>query len=339
MTAICRAHTNIALIKYWGKKDTQLFLPMNSSLSLTLAAFYTDTRVFFEPTAAGDTFILNGQLQNEQATATVSRFIDLFRRETGDRTPVCVTSLNHVPTAAGLASSASAFAALAGSLAQLYRMSLSPLELSRYARQGSGSATRSVYGGFVMWQAGHDHHSSHAVPIDAADWGVAMIIITVNAQSKSISSREGMRRTVATSPFYDMWVQTAEQDIVAIRHAIAQRDLNAVGQIAEHNAMKMHATMLAAQPPFTYFEAQSVTAIHAVQKLREQGYCCYVTMDAGPNVKVLCPKDQQQALYQQLATLFGASSLVCSDVGPGIQKLSEADWQASVVEWRQQQQN
>ena len=151
-----RAYTNIALIKYWGKRDEELFLPMNSSLSLTLDSFYTETSVAFDDNAAEDIFYLNDALQDEKATAKVSRFLDLFREEAGIKLPAIVKSINFVPTAAGLASSASGMAALAGAANLASGLNLDKTTLSTYARRGSGSATRSMFGGFVEWQNGNE---------------------------------------------------------------------------------------------------------------------------------------------------------------------------------------
>lgn len=248
-----RAHTNIALIKYWGKRDKELFLPMNSSLSLTLEAFYTDTKVTFDEQLTQDCFVLNHQEQPEKERAKISRFLDLFREYTNERVFARVDSLNFVPTAAGLASSASAFAALSLATAQALNVDLSLQELSKFARRGSGSSTRSLFGGFVLWDKGTSAEDSMAYPLDDASWDIGMLVLLVNTHRKKIASREGMEHTVATSPFYPAWVKTAQEDLEAIKQAIAHQDFENLGKITEHNAMKMHATTLSANPPFTYF--------------------------------------------------------------------------------------
>lgn len=183
----CRAHTNIALIKYWGKRNDELFLPMNSSLSLTLDAFYTDTEVVLDSDFTSDTFFLNDVKQDEKETEKITKFLNLFRNEVNIKTKACVKSYNHVPTAAGLASSASAFSALAGAMNQASDLNLDPKTLSTYARRGSGSATRSIYGGFVEWYMGEDDLSetSHAIPVDDASWDIGMIVIAVNTGQKN----------------------------------------------------------------------------------------------------------------------------------------------------------
>ncbi|MFI3151101.1 diphosphomevalonate decarboxylase [Streptococcus suis] len=327
---IARAHTNIALIKYWGKRDKQLFLPMNSSLSLTLDAFYTDTKVIFDSDLTADEFYLNGILQDSKEILKISRFLDLFCEYIGERTFARVDSLNFVPTAAGLASSASAFAALTLATATALGLNLSREELSTLGRRGSGSSTRSLFGGFVEWDMGTGSADSMAHPIDDADWDIGMIVLAVNTGQKKIASREGMDHTVATSPFYQAWVDTAKEDLQAIKQAIADRDFEQVGQITEHNGMKMHATTLSANPPFTYWSADSLLAQEAVRQVREEsGLSAYMTMDAGPNVKVLCRASQMAELVDGLSQYLPKEKIITSLPGPAAYVLTDEDWQGS----------
>lgn len=325
---ITRAHTNIALIKYWGKRNNELFLPMNSSLSLTLDAFYTETKVTLDDSLDRDYFILDNQEQSLEETQKITKFLNLFRKETQLTTYARVESYNHVPTAAGLASSASAFAALAGAMNQATGLNLSHQELSTYARRGSGSATRSIFGGFVEWTMGYgdDSASSYAIPVDPADWNIGMLIIAVNKQKKKVSSRIGMKRTVETSPFYPAWVESAKTDLVDLKQAIHARDFIRLGEITESNGMKMHGTMLGAVPPISYWEPDSVKAIQKVKDIRDMGIPCYVTMDAGPNVKVLCRQSDMATIHKLLLNDFKADQLISSTVGSGITNLTEADW-------------
>ncbi|MGT2950934.1 diphosphomevalonate decarboxylase [Streptococcus cuniculi] len=327
---IARAHTNIALIKYWGKRDKDLFLPMNSSLSLTLDAFYTDTKVVFDDSLTADEFYLNHQKQSEKENQKISQFLNLFREYTGERTYARVDSLNFVPTAAGLASSASAFAALALATATALGLEISREELSTFARRGSGSSTRSLFGGFVEWDMGTSSADSMAHPIDDASWDIGMIILAVDTGKKKIASRVGMEHTVQTSPFYPMWVETAAQDLKEIKAAIAQRDFERVGQLTEHNGMKMHATTLSANPPFTYWTADTVRAQDAVRQVREDlGLPAYMTMDAGPNVKVLCRASDMERLVNGLTEYLPTEQVLTSLPGCGAYTLSDADWQES----------
>lgn len=319
-----RAHTNIALIKYWGKRNKQLFLPVTSSLSLTLNEFYTETFLSWQEEGKADSFTLNGIDQEIREGAPISRFLDLFRDLSGIYRPVQVVSDNFVPTAAGLASSASAYAALASASNILFDTRMNHQELSTYARQGSGSATRSLFAGFALWHKGQgdDSASSYAEQIDEAKWDIGMITVVVNKQEKAYSSREGMEHTRLTSPFYQMWPQTVAEDLDKMIHAIQLQDFTQVGEIAEHNAMKMHATMIASNPSFTYWEPDSIIAMNMVRNLRAANIECYFTMDAGPNIKVLCRLSQAQDIVQAFQAHFAESQLIVSGPGPAPVRLN-----------------
>ncbi|OTN77619.1 diphosphomevalonate decarboxylase [Enterococcus sp. 8G7_MSG3316] len=327
-----RAYTNIALIKYWGKKDEALILPMNNSLSLTLDAFYTETTVTFDKTFAEDQFFLDDQQQSASATKKISAFLDLIRAEANCPFAALVESHNFVPTAAGLASSASGLAALAGACNEALGMALSPEALSRLARKGSGSACRSIYGGFAEWQQGTDT-TSYAIQVPSNQWenDLSMIFILINDQAKEVSSRDGMRRTVETSSFYDGWLTSAAADLQTIKQAIAEQDFTALGEVAEANALKMHATTLAAQPPFTYWSPESLRAMDCVRQIRQQGLPCYFTMDAGPNVKVLCQKQDEQAILHALQSNFAQDQLVLAHAGSGLTALPVNDHATTII--------
>ncbi|WP_281164649.1 diphosphomevalonate decarboxylase [Liquorilactobacillus sicerae] len=319
--ASARAHTNIALIKYWGKKDQQLILPMNGSLSLTLDHFYTDTTVIFDSSLKADQFWLDDQKHD---AAKISQFLDLVRQHSTQRFFAQVKSYNHVPNAAGLASSASAFAALALAASQAAGLNLSRQALSRLARRGSGSATRSIYGGFAEWLPGTTDEDSYAVPLqEYVDWDIEMIAVIINRQQKKISSRQGMERVVETSPYYPAWVKSTQADLLAAKKAIQGHDLATLGELAESNALKMHALNLSAKPPFSYFEPQSLVAMRLVEKLRARGICCYYTLDAGPNVKVICAHQDSQIIKKTLQSVFAPDQLIEVFPGPGVQLINE----------------
>ena len=313
-----RAHANIALIKYWGKKDDELVIPMNSSLSLTLDCFYSETEVIFDDNIDKDIFYLNDIKQDQLASDKVSKFLDLFRDSAHIKTRAIVKSKNYVPTAAGLASSASGLAALAAATSIASGLKLNPRELSKYARQGSGSASRSIYGGFVEWQKGSSGDDSYALEIDDASWDIGMLVLVVNKEEKTVSSREGMKLTVATSPFYKAWVESAEEDLKNIKVAIKNRDFEGMGMIAESNGLKMHATMLGANPPLSYWQPESLVAMQMVRELRSQGISCYFTMDAGPNVKIICRLSQSNIIKAKLEERFKSEQIIVSGPGPGI---------------------
>lgn len=313
-----RAYGNIALIKYWGKRDERYVLPMNSSLSLTIECFYTETEVIFDDSLCKDYFYLNDEIQDKDTTNKISSFLDLFRKSADINIKAIVSSKNFVPTAAGLASSASGYAALAAAANIASGLNLGAKELSMYARQGSGSATRSIYGGFVEWQRGTSEKDSYAIPIDDAKWDIGMVIVIVSSKEKSISSREGMKLTVQTSPFYKVWTQGSEDDIKGVKLAIKNRDFERLGLITERNGLMMHATMLGANPPISYWEPDSILAMQIVRELRNEGVNCYFTMDAGPNVKILCRLSESNKIKERLRQVFDEEQIIVTGPGPGI---------------------
>lgn len=315
-----RAYTNIALIKYWGKKNESLILPMNNSLSLTLDAFYTETEVSFSEAYTEDQFYLDNQLQDEKATKKISTFLDIVREKVGTTKKAKVISQNFVPTAAGLASSASGLAALAGACNEALKLGLDDQALSRLARRGSGSACRSIFGGFVEWEKGHDDQSSYAHPIssDGFEDHLAMVFLLLNEQKKDVSSRDGMRRTVETSSFYQGWLDSVEADLYQLKQAIKTKNFQLLGETMEQNGLKMHGTTLAAHPPFTYWSPDSLKAMQAVRDLRNQGIPCYFTMDAGPNVKVLVQKDHLDKVKTTFSDLFSSQQVISAFAGPGM---------------------
>ncbi|PQC33052.1 diphosphomevalonate decarboxylase [Enterococcus mundtii] len=315
-----RAYTNIALIKYWGKKNEELILPMNNSLSLTLDAFYTETEVIFSDSFTDDLFYLDHELQTEAATKKISRFLDLVRIQANTNKRAKVISHNFVPTAAGLASSASGLAALAGACNEALGLELDQQALSRLARRGSGSACRSIFGGFVEWEKGHDDQTSYAqqIPSNGFEDELAMVFVLINDQQKDVSSRDGMRRTVETSHFYQGWLDSVETDLMELKQAIAEKSFQKMGEIMERNGLKMHGTTLAANPPFTYWSPDSLKAMQAVRELRASGIPCYFTMDAGPNVKVLVEKKNQTAVQAKFIELFSRQQVILAHAGQGI---------------------
>jgi diphosphomevalonate decarboxylase len=314
-----QAHSNIALIKYWGKRDLQLHLPTNSSLSLTLDALYTRTQVEWQTSLTADQVFLNGASAPEAQALKVRRFLDLIRTQYGIRGYAWVNSTNHFPTGAGLASSASGFAALALAATAAADLDLSTDELSRLARQGSGSASRSIYGGFAQWNKGFraDGRDSYAVPVaEGDDFPLRLAVVILESRPKAVSSSEGMAHTVNTSPLYSGWLGSVEADLRQLKRALAEHDFVSLGQIAEHNALKMHATALASQPAVLYWQPETIAVLHHIWQLRAEGLPCYATIDAGPNVKVLVQPSHADALVATLQTLPGVKQVILCAPGP-----------------------
>lgn len=317
-SAVARAHTNIALVKYWGKRDSELMLPQTDSLSLTLNEFYTDTKVEFSARLTADELIIDGQPVGGKGFKKVQKVLSIVRQMSQTNQFARVESINHVPMAAGLASSASAFAALAMAASTAAGLKLARRDLSRLARRGSGSATRSIYGGLVEWHRGVDDLTSYAEPImEKVDFPLEMMAILLNTEQKKVSSTLGMQHVVETSPYYPAWREVVQADMQKIKLAIEKRDINEIGHIAQTNALRMHALNLAADPGFTYFNAATLQAMHAIDNLRASGTNCYYTMDAGPNVKVIYDRADRSKIQAALTPLFGADNLVVSQPGPG----------------------
>lgn len=317
-SAVATANANIALIKYWGKRDEKLILPYTSSLSLTLSDLYTQTAVNFSDDFSEDSVTLDGEnlLPGSTTFRRVISMLDLVREKAGISTKARVESRNHVPTAAGLASSASGFAALCASAAFAAGLKLTPRELSRLARRGSGSACRSIFGGLVIWHAGEDDETSYAEPTAKSitesiaepesqtsapkNLNLAMIVVTLDEHKKAISSREAMRRTVETSPAYMPWVEQSKLDLAEALEAIRAADLEKLGEVVERNALGMHETMHKAAPPVNYFTDKTYAVLRAVRAMRECGWPVWATMDAGPNVKVLTDGDLAERAAEEL---------------------------------------
>jgi diphosphomevalonate decarboxylase len=334
------AGTNIALVKYWGKRDPVLNLPATGSLSLTLKELGTRTTVIFGD-APADRVTLNGAAPGPQATGRITKFLDLVRERAGISAPATVISENTVPTASGLASSASGFAALALAASRAAGLALSPTELSALARRGSGSAARSIFGGFVEMAKGDRPDGTDAVAAPLAGggvgvgvggggasggaranddpWAVRLVIAVTAAGEKPLGSTAAMERTARTSPFYAAWVAGAEADLAAAREAIAARDLPALGAVAERSALRMHATALAADPGIVYWNGATLAVVHAVHALRAAGVSAYFTIDAGPHVKVLCGAPDAPRVETALQSVSGVLRTIIASPGPGVE--------------------
>jgi diphosphomevalonate decarboxylase len=310
------AHPNIALVKYWGKRDLALNLPAVSSLSLTLQGFRTITSV---ERAAEDRFWVGDAPAPPAFAARALAFVDAL---VPGRPPIEVRTESNFPAGAGLASSASGFAALTLATAHAFDQDLDPTRLSIWSRRGSGSACRSFWGGFVIWDKGErdDGQDSHGRPLAEPDhWDLVMVVAIVATGPKSVGSTEGMERSRLTSPYYAQWVATAEPDVAEGREAVLARDLDRLGAVMESSTLKMHATMHTARPPILYWQAGTVACLHAVEALRASGTSAWATMDAGPQVKVLCRRRDAETVRAALAPHAVAVHVLSA--GPGARVL------------------
>ncbi|EDM80334.1 mevalonate diphosphate decarboxylase [Plesiocystis pacifica SIR-1] len=327
------AHSNIALVKYWGKRagvDPALNLPAVGSLSMTLGELRTDTTVAPAPAGGSDRFELDGALVEGKPAAKVFAHLDRLHALAGleGARPACVvTSINHLPTAAGLASSASGFAALTVAAAGAYGLydsldGAARTRLSGWSRQGSGSAARSLWGAFVRLDAGAAEDGSDCIarPLEvpaalAAD--LRLLVVHTARGAKKVGSTGGMESSRLTSPYYGPWVESSPADLDAAEAALNAQDFDALGAVMEHSCFKMHACMLATVPPLIYWNGTTLEVIREVQSVRaDGGPKGFVTSDAGPHVKVLVRAAEAEDLAAGLAAVPGVHEVQAVAPGP-----------------------
>ena len=300
--ATAEAHANIALVKYWGKRDEALLLPEASSFSLSLDALRTQTTVALG--APRDEMWLDGNPAKPNELIRARALLNAA----GISEPAFIESFNQFPTGAGLASSASGFAALAVAAMAAAGKNSSLRELSALARQGSGSASRSVPGGWAVWK---DEAASQVFAPEY--WAVRMVVAACRAGEKEVSSRDGMRATQETSPFHRAFIDQCGVDLPKAVEAVRARDLHALGKIAESNALRMHADALAANPPILYWLPATVACLHRITKLRREGIAAYATIDAGPHVVALCLAADAEKVREALAQIPGVErAFICA---------------------------
>lgn len=314
-TATALAHPNIAFIKYWGNRDDDLRLPQNGSISMNLAALYTNTRVNFDPALSADSFKLNNQVQAGAGLDRVSRFLDILRMKSGSPWHAEVESANNFPTGVGIASSAAAFAALALAGSTALGLDLSEAQLSALARRGSGSAARSIPAGYVEWFPGTGDDDSYAVSIaPPTHWDLVDCIAVLKETHKLTGSSEG-HRYASTSPLQPARVVSAPDRLVYCRQALLARDFESLAAVIELDSNMMHAVMMTSTPALFYWEPESVAIMKAVSEWRKGGLAACYTLDAGPNVHVLCPAADAPAVKTRLEEFPGVVQVIVSRAG------------------------
>ena len=310
---LSRAHPSLALIKYWGKKDARRNLPATPSLAVTLAGAWTETRL---EEAGVDAVSVDGV---EQPPERYAAFFEAARRRLGCRLRFQARSANSFPTAAGLASSSSGFAALAAGCARLAGRVLAPDALSALARVGSASAARSVFGGFTLLPAGAQA-ARQLFPED--HWPqLRVLIAVVTGEAKPCSSREAMEATRRSSPYYRCWLRDSRGLLPAAQRALKRRDLQALGELMRLSYSRMHAALLASSPPVSYWLPATLALIRECEALRKSGLGAWETIDAGPQVKVLCLEADASAVEARLRVL-AARTILCRP-GPAPQVSQE----------------
>ncbi len=315
VTAI--AHPNIALVKYWGNRDHPLRLPSNGSISFNLAALETRTTIEAKSGLEEDTLIFNGKLQSGPALKRVQRFMDIIRQASINGGYAQITSDNNFPVSAGLASSAAAFAALAVAGAAAYGLDYSERKLSRLARLGSGSAARSVPDGYVEWTSSLKDDDSFAFTIFPADhWELWDCIALVEVAPKETGSTEG-HLLAGTSPLQAARIADTPRRLGLCRSAIQHKDFETLAKLIELDSHMLHAVMLTSQPPLMYWESTSMTIMKAVTDWRRRGIPAAFTLDAGPNVHVICEAGHEKDVLEKLSDIPGVMQVLSSPIGVG----------------------
>ncbi|KAJ9642403.1 diphosphomevalonate decarboxylase [Coniosporium apollinis] len=346
------APVNIAVIKYWGKRDPKLNLPTNSSLSVTLSQLDLRTHTTASCSSSfssPDSLTLNGSPQDVSSARTQACLRELrqLRRQLEDsdtklpklsEMPLRIVSENNFPTAAGLASSAAGFAALVRVIADLYQLSSTPTELSRIARQGSGSACRSLFGGYVAWEKGTEADGSDSVAVEVAPvshWPeMRALILVVSAEKKGVSSTSGMQATVATSTLFpERAERTVPKRMEEMKKAILDRDFDTFGKVTMRDSNSFHATCLDTDPPIFYMNDISRAAVRMVEEINQAAgkVIAAYTFDAGPNAVIYYLAENEHAVAGLFKNILGSKDGWAGSRGSAVQSNSEAQFNAKTA--------
>ncbi len=318
-TATARAHPNIAFIKYWGNRDDRLRLPANSSLSMNLAGIYTQTTVTWSSDLTQDELVLNQSAESGAARDRVVHHLEQLRQRLGIRGYAMVESENNFPMGAGIASSAAAFAALTLAATAAAGFKLTERELTALARLGSGSAARSIPGGYVEWHAGTSHDTSYAQSFAPPDhWRLVDVIAVVSTQHKQVGSQDG-HRTAATSDLQSARVAGAGRRLEQCKQAILSRDFPIFAEVLEQDSNLMHAVMMTSSPPLFYWLPATLTVMSQVRQWRAEGVQVGYTLDAGPNVHCICLQECADQVAERVRQLPGVLEVhTCGVGGPAV---------------------
>lgn len=306
MKVNAKAFINIALIKYWGKEDEKQVIPYNDSISLTLDCFYTNTSI----SSSNKPFqvLLNGKMASIEDHIRIESFLNHFDGFKENK-QIIIETTNSGPTAAGLASSASGFAALSVAANRYFKTNLSLEELAKITKLGSGSASRSLLGGFVQW---HRYGTIEEIKSPLQD--LRMIVVLIDTTQKEITSKVAMKQTVETSPLYPTWIRKSREAAILMRRALEEGDFLTVGNLTEESALLMHATMYASQPAISYVKEASWDVWNVVHEIRKEQVLAFCTMDAGPNVKILTKESNLKQVIEKLQK-NGFDQFVVSGIG------------------------
>lgn len=313
MRATARAQPNIALIKYWGKRDPHRNLPAAGSISITLSRLYTQMCVEIDASLTDDVVIVNGR-EEPDMLPRVRRCLDSVAG--AKRAKLRVISDCNFPIAAGLASSAAAFAALVVAADKALGLSRNTAELASQASRASGSAARSLIGGFVELVNCDDDIAVRCL-LAAEEWPLKVVVAVTAPGPKPVSSGEAMEISRKSSPFFNRWIEQQPADLDAARAAIANKDFPRLAAVAEHNCLKMHSVMWGSRPPIIYWNAATLACMQTVRELQSQGVPVFFTIDAGPQVKAVCLPEAVTPVHEALAAAVGVTDIMVSGLGDG----------------------
>jgi diphosphomevalonate decarboxylase len=317
MQATAVAHPNVALIKYWGKSSLAQNQPAVGSLSLTLAGLETRTSIRFDSAIDNDQIKINGAV-DASAQAKVTRCLDVLRERAGIDLAAHIESTNNFPTAAGLASSASGYAALVKAADGALGLGLAAAELADIARLGSGSAARSIYPGIVALRPDQQAQTIGCETISGIeDWPLVTVVAITSQSSKPIGSTDGMERSRATSPYYQGWLDTHPADLDVALDCVATHDFARLADVSEQSCLKMHAVAMSTNPPLVYWSGVTVDLMQAVRQLRADSVPVFFTIDAGPQLKAVCLPEATDTVKQALELVPGVLEIMVAPLGAG----------------------
>ena len=312
------AHPNFALIKYWGKADVSNNLPDMSSISITIDTLFSTTKVSFDSSLKNDLWILNNIEQ--ESLGQIEPTINYLKSFKAVKDPCLIESINNFPTAAGLASSASGVASIVIAINESFNLNLSEKELVDAAILGSGSAPRSLYPGFV--HLNKKDYSCETI-LDTNEWPLKIIICQTSSDKKLVSSREGMRISKATSPYYEAWVNDQDNDINKALKAIKTKDFDLLGEVSEDNCKKMHKVMETSQPPLIYRNLTTHLCIQKIKEMKFTGIGIFYTIDAGPQVKIICKAKYADQVISEMKSIPNIQDIIEVNLGQGARLINE----------------
>ncbi|NHJ48794.1 MAG: diphosphomevalonate decarboxylase [Asgard group archaeon] len=318
------AYTNTALIKYWGKQDEEQIIPMNNSISITNDTLKTTTTVEFSNEYKSDSFILNGEESKGKIKQKVVTHLSYIREISSNSKYAKVVSENNFPTSAGLASSASGFAALTMAACSALDLKKSTKELSIISRRGSGSSCRSFYGGYVEWLKEDDNGDSYAIQLADEKWfDISNLVIVVNAHKRKINTRDAMKQSMKTSPFYKSRINNINHQLENIRKAIKEKDFTLLGKTAEMDCLNMHYIAMTSNPSLIFWTPDTLKIMKAVIELREQDIEAYYTIDTGANIHILTQPEFESEVLKRIKELNNIEQIINSKIGPGAHEITE----------------